>query len=172
MSGHTRNYAGCAALATCGLQVRCIHCHRRTRNCAGCCPPSRPTRDLRMHCQCSCKSAAFTATHARASPLQSLPPACHRLHSLPHRDAGAVDPLRHERPHTQLRWLRCTRDLRAASPLHSLPPAQVQQRRSPRTRDLRRYCTAPSKVAADPTYDGLARAVEPVALQVRCIHCH
>ena len=48
----------------------------------------------------------------------------------------------------------------------------MQQRRLPLRRCECHTASSQSKVAAVSTHDGLARAVEPVALQVRCSHCH
>ena len=96
--------------------------------------------DLRTDRQCSCKSAAFTATDASATTLHSLPPTqaqvrCIHCHQL-------VVPRRCCPPSTccELRARRrncagshalatCGRTANvAASPLHSLPPTQTQLR--------------------------------------------
>ena len=67
------------------------------------------------------------------------------------------------------RWAgTCSGASGAASPLHSLPPTQVQQRRSPRTRDLRRYCQCGCKSAAFTAIDAGATVVlPPTQVQLR-----
>ena len=88
------------------------------------------TRDLRPYCQCSCKSAAFTATDAGATALVTkqttvdVPLMQVRVARLPRRRRATDVPLMQvgvlpfSRTHASRRlgWLPCTRDLRPYCP--------------------------------------------------------
>ena len=137
------------------LQVRCIHCHRRRCNCAG--------------CRCAAVTAIRHPARARSQLLRltmgwhvlwsqwrcSIPTACDlRTAAFTATDADASRALA-----TQVQLRDCHRrrcnsaDCRCAAVTAIRHPARARSQ-------------------LDSTHDGLARAVEPVALQVRCIHCH